>query len=462
MALIDSKKAKRNLDLEKNPLYNGLADFAQKMRCGDITALNATQHYLDRISRLNPLLDAYIYIDEEQALKTATAIDSLLQAGIDLGPLMGVPVAVKDVFAVNGMPVTAGSNIDLSDCIGNEGPFIQSLRKNGCVILGKTRSIEFAAGAQNLIHPTPRNPCDMQEYRTSGGSSHGSAVAVAAGLCGFAIGTDTGGSVRQPAALCGVVGMKTTHGIWPTDGLFPLCPSLDTVGLLTANMSDASIIYTALTNVTGIATASLCGANLGVFDPEEIAPMDALVKQSYKNVLNKLKSTGANLTTISWPNQQEIEDIQKIYAQMIPANLLTTLGMERFERCKHDMDPVAVGRIEGAVDLAATDYIRLTRLQKEIEQISQKRMEKFDAIIGPTVPFTAPLVSEVTANISAATDFIKESLRYTRAANVYNLCALTLPITLATGDLPVGIQISCQSHQEQRLLALSSAIATIL
>ncbi|MCA1769688.1 MAG: amidase, partial [Halomonas sp.] len=236
--------------LPADPLQSGLVDFARRLRLGQVSAREVTETYLARIDALNPKLEAYSHVARDQSLKTAEAVDLMLSVGIDLGPLMGIPVAVKDLFAVSGMPTRSGSNLDLSDCIGSEGSFIQSLRKAGCVIIGKTRTIEFAAGAQNLIHPTPWNPCDMDLHRTPGGSSHGSAVAVAAGLCGFAIGSDTGGSVRQPAALCGVVGLKTTHGIWPLDGIFPLCPPLDTVGLLTGTVSDASAAYSALTGNT--------------------------------------------------------------------------------------------------------------------------------------------------------------------------------------------------------------------
>ena len=140
-------------------------------------------------------------------------------------------MAVKDLLAVDGMPTTAGSNVDVADLIGPEGRFVKCLKRAGCVILGKTKTVEFALGGagSNRVRGTPRNPWDAEVFRAPGGSSSGSVVAMASGMCGFAIGSDTVVRVRGPAAFCGVFGLKTTTGLWPTDGVFPLSPTLDTL-----------------------------------------------------------------------------------------------------------------------------------------------------------------------------------------------------------------------------------------
>lgn len=449
----------------ENPLETGLDDFARRLRCGETSATAVTQAYLDRIAALNSKFDAYIYVDADQALKTASALDGLLAAGVDLGPLMGVPVAIKDLFAVNGMPVTAGSKLDLTDCIGCEGQFVRSLRHAGCVILGKTRTVEFAAGAQNLIHRTPWNPCDMSIPRTPGGSSHGSAVAVAAGLCGFAIGSDTGGSVRQPAAFCGIVGLKTSHGIWPTDGIFPLCPSLDTIGLLAASIADVSMVYNALVDDINDKTASvgkLAGVRLGVPEPECMDTMEASVADRFKLSLKCLEAAGVELVPVKWPTEQEQQDIKAIFAGMVPAELLATLGKERFQHQRHDIDPVALRRLDGAVDLAATDYIRLQRMHKRLAKLAYGRMKGLDGIIGPTTPLTPQPLQDVIKSVSAASDFVAHSLSYTRAANVYDMCAITIPIPGDSSSLPVGLQITCASREESNLLSLASSVSRII
>lgn len=445
-----------------DPLKGGLVEFARRLRSGHISSREVTEAYLSRIAVLNPKLDAYTHVAEDQSLKTAEALDRLLSVGIDLGPLMGVPVAVKDLFSVPGMPARAGSNLDISDCIGGEGAFIRSLRKAGCVILGKTRTIEFAAGAQNLIHPTPWNPCDMNSHRTPGGSSHGSAVAVAAGLCGFAIGSDTGGSVRQPAALCGIVGLKTTYGTWPIDGIFPLCPSMDTVGLLTASTSDVAVVYSALTSGTAVPTSELSGIRLGVPGQGCMESMDADVADSYESALQNLEAAGVRLVPVSWPTEQEQQEIKAIYAGMVPADLLTTLGRERFQVHRHEIDPVVGKRLEGGWALPATEYIRLKRLQARLAAVAQDRLQDLDGIIGPTVPLTPRPVKEVSDNASTASAFVARSLSYTRAANVYDMCAVTIPILSTTGGLPVGLQISCPAKKETKLLSLANAIEPVI
>ncbi|MGE6608235.1 amidase [Halomonas sp. NPDC076908] len=443
--------------LPTDPLQNGIVDFSQRLRLGHTSVLETTKAYLARIASLNPKLDAYSFVAEEQSIEMAKALDHLLSIGVDLGPLMGVPVGVKDLFAVTGMPTAAGSNLDLTDCVGLEGTFIKSLRKAGCVILGKTRTTEFAAGAQNLIHPTSWNPCDMEKHRTPGGSSHGSAVAVAAGLCGFAIGSDTGGSVRQPAALCGIVGLKTTHGIWPTDGIFPLCPSLDTVGLLTAGVSDAAVAYAALTDGVVAPTVELAGVRLGVLDQLMMESMDIDVADSYELSLRYLEAAGVKLIPISWPNKKEQLDIKAIFANMVPADLLATIGRERFKYHRHEIDPVAIKRIEEVWDLPAVEYIKLNRLKNRLSTLAKERMFDLDGIVGPTCPIMPMLVSELSS-VSTASEFVARSLSYTRAANVYDMCSLTIPVP-QQGRSPAGLQITCSARNETKLLSLATALS---
>ena len=207
--------------LPPDPIESGgIAGYSRRLRSGEITAEAATAAYLARIGALDARLGAYEYVAAEATMATARALDALLAAGTDLGPLMGVPVAIKDIIAVDGMPTHAGSNLDIADLIGPEGSFVGSLRRAGCVILGKTRTVEFALGATGIStsRGTPWNPWDASVRRITGGSSSGSGVATAAGLCAFSIGSDTGGSVRLPATFCGIFGLKTTVGLWPTDG----------------------------------------------------------------------------------------------------------------------------------------------------------------------------------------------------------------------------------------------------
>ena len=178
-----------------------LADFGARLRRGDLSAVAATDSFLRRIDALNPKLGAYTFVAADAARAQARKVDALIADGTDLGPLMGVPIAVKDLYFVDGLPLTAGSRVDVSRVVRGEGPLIRALQAGGAVILGKTWTSEFALGGINFIQRVPWNPCDPEHHRTPGGSSGGSAVAMAAGLCALAFGTDTGGSVRARAAL---------------------------------------------------------------------------------------------------------------------------------------------------------------------------------------------------------------------------------------------------------------------
>jgi aspartyl-tRNA(Asn)/glutamyl-tRNA(Gln) amidotransferase subunit A len=243
----------KKLKVTPDPLLGlGLKGFVAKFRRGDLTSESVLKSYLARIETIDPALNCYECVAMEQALTSARGVDQLIQAGIDLGPLMGVPIAVKGMFAIDGMEVTAGSKLPIADLIGNEGTFIRNLKRAGCVIIGTTKMAELALGGRTGINPvqgTPRNPWDPKRYRVPGASSSGSAVAVSAGLCALSIATDTGGSARLPAALCGAFGLKTTAGLWPTDGMLPSVPMLDTIGLIARSAEDTAWAF-----VSGVST----------------------------------------------------------------------------------------------------------------------------------------------------------------------------------------------------------------
>jgi aspartyl-tRNA(Asn)/glutamyl-tRNA(Gln) amidotransferase subunit A len=280
----------------KDPLTGiSIAEFGRQLRRGELTIEATVQDYLIRIDTLDTRLGAFEFVAADSALESASALDRLLAAGCDLGPLMGVPIGIKDLFAVTGTPVTAGSRVDIADLVGAEGSFVKLLRRAGCVILGKTKTVEFAYGAAgtNSVRGTPWNSWDSQVHRAPGGSSSGSAVAVAAGLCAFAIGSDTGGSVRLPASLCGIFGLKTTVGLWPTDGVFPLSPTLDSIGLLTRSAEDAAIAFAVLTGRPIPTAASLRALRLGLPEDFFFDELDPTVAQCIDATMALLKESCA-------------------------------------------------------------------------------------------------------------------------------------------------------------------------
>ena len=443
--------------LPPDPLENGgIAEFRIRLRKGDTTAAEVIEAYLARIEALDPRLGAYQHVAADSALAAARALDGLLAAGTDLGPLMGVPVAVKDIFAVEGMPTTAGSKIDVSDLIGPEGSFVRTLRRAGCVILGKVKTVEFALGAVGTSRPrgTPWNPWDSDTHRAPGGSSSGPAVAVAAGLAAFAIGSDTGGSVRLPAALCGTFGLKTTVGLWPTDGVFPLAPELDSIGPLTRSAADAAIVFAALTGKPVPLAEPLGGLRLGRPENYFFDNLDAQVKACTSAALTALEKAGVEIVPIDVPEASEREGY---FPVALPACLIAGLGRERFLAGRREIDPVIAMRGDRGLEVSADTYIRLERRREELCRIAADRMKGLDGWVSPTAALVAPPVAQFDdpdIGLGLALTITQD----TQPCNLFGQCGTSTPIQSYGSDLPVGLQIVCASGRDAKALSIALAL----
>ena len=449
------------MNFPANPLEpGGIAGFARRLRDGAITAEAATAAYLGRIEALDPRLGAFECVAWDRAPAAARALDGLLAAGTDLGPLMGVPVAVKDLFAVDGMPTTAGSNLDVSALIGPEGSFVKALRQAGCVILGKTKTVEFALGGTgtNAVRGTPWNPWDAATHRAPGGSSSGSAVATAAGLAAFAIGSDTGGSVRGPAAWCGVFGLKTTAGLWPTDGVFPLSRTLDTIGPLTGSAADAAIVFAALTGRPVPAAAPPGGLRLGRPVAHFFDDMDQDVERCTAAMVAALENAGAEIVDIDVP---EAADLTSQFRPLSATELIATLGRDRFLAERDRMDPAVAARAAIGLDVPADRYIRLIRRHRELCRVIADRMRGLDGWISPTRTLVAPPVSDV---LDHETGLEVEAMTAgnTRAANVFGLSGTSTPIQSLGSSLPVGFQVMCPGMRDDHAISIALALEAIV
>jgi aspartyl-tRNA(Asn)/glutamyl-tRNA(Gln) amidotransferase subunit A len=438
----------------------GIAGFGERLRRGHITAVAATRAYLDRIDTLEPRLGAFEHVAGDTALKAARALDDLLAAGTDLGPLMGVPVAVKDLFAVEGMPVHAGSNLDLGDIIGAEGRFVASLRRAGCVILGKTKTVEFAFGTTGISTPrgTPWNPWDAAVQRIPGGSSSGSGVAMAAGLCGFAIGSDTGGSVRLPAAFCGVFGLKTTVGLWPTDGVFPLSRELDSIGPLTRSAADAALVYSALTGRPLPAATPPRGLRLGRPSNYFYDELEKQVADCLEAALAALTEAGAEIVPLEVPEAPERENY---FPVALPADLITELGRTRFLEGRHAIDPVVAARGDKGLDLGAPEYNRLRMHRHRLRESVRQRFQGLDGWVTPTIARVAVPLSDF-ADPAAGMKLTLAITRATQPVNLLDLCATTTPVQHLGAELPVGLQVVCPGGRDGDALAIAVAVEELL
>src|SRR6185437_1493177 len=396
-----------------------LEEFGRRLRGGGISVESATRAYLERIALLEPKIAAFVHVAEAKALEQARAIDRLLAAGTDLGPLMGVPVAVKDLLTVDGMPrPRCGSDVDISDLVEPEGGFVRRLKRAGCVILGKTRMTEFAFGLVNVKHATPWNPVDSKVHRMPGGSSGGSAAALAAGMCAFSIGSDTGGSVRHPAAMCRLFGYKSTYGMWPVDGTFPLSASLDSIGTFTRSAQDAALVYAALCSRPEPPRRALRGLRLGRPQRhyfEELAPD---VSKATEEALAKLGEAGVEIVPIEVPETAEID---AVFGPVVTLELLAFLGRDRFLAAKDILDPIVWNRTVPLLDYRATDYLRARRRLDPLRRIARERMRGLDGWITPTTPDTpVPLEEHRTPEKAAA--WIRRGTRNTRPGNMFGQC----------------------------------------
>lgn len=372
---------------------------------------------------------------------------------------MGVPVALKDLFAVDDMPTKAGSNLDVSDLIGAEGSFVKSLKRAGCVILGKTKTVEFALGATgvNTGRGTPWNPWDSSMKRLPGGSSSGSAVAVAAGMAPLAIGTDSGGSIRIPAAFNGIFGHKTTVGAFATDGIFPLSQTLDSIGALCRSAADAAIFFEALTGIK-IAHSDVKRLRLGRPTSYFFDNLDGRVAESIEIAFAKLQEAGVEVVEIDVP---EVAECRQILHALMTSELMASLGRERFCEGLSIIDPVVAKRAASALDLSAVDYLNALRRHRKLATRAAEKFSGLDGWVMPTVPITPPPVDAVADPVEASrmTQIINQN---TQPGNLLGLCGISLPIGPTVASLPVGLQILGKNGGDGALLGVANALEEVL
>ena len=434
-----------------------IAEYGLRLRSGTVTAEKMMRELSERIAAENRALDAYTFVDP-RAVAAARAIDALFAAGSDLGPLMGVAVAVKDLYAVDGMPLAAGSRVDITDVAPSEGSLVRRLKRAGAIIVGKTRTTEFAFGTFNPSHPTPWNPCDRDVHRMPGGSSSGSAVASAADLCAVAFGTDTGGSVRHPAALCGVAGFKPTAGRLPMDGIFPLSPTFDSPGWFVREAADLALVWEALGGERArerpIDTLVLGRPDAHFFDD-----LEPDVATAIELAQRRLSAAGARIVPVTLP---PLTDVDAAFGAYLSAELVAYLGRARVDANLSQMDPVVAARIAPGLTLTADAFLDMRTRFALLARDAQRAIANVDAVLTPTCPRVAAPVAEHTDAVSAA-NWSRETLRFTRPGNLFGLCGLSIPIGhLAGAALPVGLQLLARGGDDANLLTLAQTIERVL
>jgi aspartyl-tRNA(Asn)/glutamyl-tRNA(Gln) amidotransferase subunit A len=458
-----------------------IAQMAADLRLRTYSSVELTKHYLERIARLDPALNSFITVAAESALAAAERADRTLRSG-EAGPLTGIPIAHKDIFCTQGLKTSCGSRMLDNFVAPYDATIVERLAAAGAVVLGKTNMDEFAMGSSNETswYGPVRNPWDAA--RVPGGSSGGSAAAVAARLCAAATASDTGGSIRQPAALCGVTGIKPTYGRCSRWGMIAFASSLDQAGVMARSAADAAFI---LDEMAGFDERDSTSADVPVPDyvdaldddlhglriglPKEYfgAGLDARIGDAVMAAIKEYEALGAEIVEISLPNSPLSVPVYYVVAPAeCSSNLARFDGVRYGHRCENPKDlqdlykrsraegfgPEVQRRIMiGAYVLSAgyydAYYLKAQKIRQLIADDFKRAFEQVDVIMGPTSPTTAfQLGSKMDDPVSMYLNDI-----YTIATNLAGLPGMSIPVEPVDG-LPVGLQIIGNYFQEARLL----------
>jgi aspartyl-tRNA(Asn)/glutamyl-tRNA(Gln) amidotransferase subunit A len=447
----------------------------------EVSSVELTKAFLDRIQTLNPALNAYVTITGEQALAQAAAADQQRAAG-NASALTGIPIAHKDIFCTKGVLTTCGSRMLHNFVAPYDATVVERLQQAGAVMLGKTNMDEFAMGSSNETshYGSVRNPWDIE--RVPGGSSGGSAAAVAADLCVMATGTDTGGSIRQPASFCGITGLKPTYGRVSRFGMIAFASSLDQAGPLSKSAEDAALMMNAIAGTdlrdstsldhpvedfTASLTQSIKGLRIGLPSEHFTRDLNPEVQQILQDAIRVLESLGASFTEVSLPhNYLSVPAYYVVAPAEASANLSRFDGVRYGYRCKDPLnledlykrsrgegfgDEVKRRIMVGTYALSAgyydAYYKKAQKIRRLIKQDFDDAFRSVDLILGPTSPHTAFKLGE--KNSDPVTMYLEDI--YTIAVNLAGIPGMSLPAGILKG-LPIGMQLVGPAFSEARLL----------
>jgi len=448
-----------------------IAELAAQIRAGSQSPVKMTEAFLDRIARLDKRLHAFIAVTRDRALAEAHAAETLLRAGHDAGPLHGIPYAAKDLYDVKGLATTAGTRLLAGNTAARDCAAVRRLSAAGMVLLGKTHTVQFAFGGVGINHDhgTPHNPWHATPH-APGGSSSGSGVAVGASLAPMALGSDTGGSVRIPAALCGTVGLKTTVGRISRAGVYPLSWTLDSVGPLTRSVEDAALVYQALVGADvddettlGVAPDDVLrtlkggvkGLRLAFGETVFFDDVDAEIVAAVREAGRVLRGLGAHVDSVEVPEVAEAMAEQR-RAQMIAAEALAVNG--RFIDKEFDaLDPVVAHRMRTGQKFSATDYFSVLRQWASLRERVKRTLADVDAVLVPATMIPPRPIAAIDASIETYGDANLRYLRNTAIGNILNFCSVVLPCGFTRDGLPIGLMIYARPFDEKTALRVAWA-----
>ncbi len=434
-----------------------IEEFGRRLRAREVTAEQVTETCLQRIAADGPTLNAFIRVMADEARQQARERDRELASGQDRGPLHGVPISVKDLIDMRGLPTTAASRVREGHVAERDAAVIAHLRQAGVVFVGKTNLHEFAFGTTNedSAFGPARNPRDVS--RSPGGSSGGSAASVAAGMALATIGTDTGGSIRIPAAACGIVGLKPTIGEVSTDGVVPLSRTFDHVGPLTQSVTDAFLVHHALLGdhiAMPPAPMPLHGVRVAVPRRYFCDVLDDEVRARFEESIERLRASGVHVDDIEI---RHAEQISTIYLHISLPDAAAYHG-SALDTMPDKYTPNVRLRLEMGRYMLAEDYVRALQGRDALRREVDAALTQHDALLVPTLPIPAPPLGAATVDVAGKPEAVRAMmLRLTQPFNVSGHPAISIPAGATKTGLPVGVQLVGARHQTDALLRLAQA-----
>lgn len=448
-----------------------LAEATKLVRTGKMSPAELTQACLARIEQLNPALNCFITVMRESALKQARTAETEILRGRWRGPLHGIPIALKDLFDTAGVKTTAGSALFKDRVPSQDAEVVRKLKVAGAVLIGKTNLTEFARGGNtvNSHFGAVRNPWDLAHV--AGGSSGGTAAAVAAQLCYAALGTDTAGSIRQPASFCGIVGLKPTFGLVSTRGVIPVSWSCDHVGMCTRTVEDNALILQAIAgydpsdagsvqmNVPDYRKAVGPGdrtsrLRVGVPRAFFFSDLDADVDTALRNALAVLRKITKSVEDVVLPSAPEKQDA---FRNAVLSAESFAFHHEWVNETPNLYLPETLSRLRTGAEVTALRYIQARRdLEQARRQIAQV-FDTVDVLVTPTTPSAPPTIAESTTDVSTSLRLYSMHSRNTLPFNVYGIPTISVPCGFTSTGLPIGLQMSARSGADLTLFQLAYA-----
>ena len=450
-------------DLTHLPAHVLAVDIAAR-RVSPVEVIDAV---IAKVNAQEPRLHAFVATYFDEARLAAEAADKAIRSGHAVGPFHGMPIALKDLVDIEGRIATGGSKVWAERRAVRTATLARKLIAAGMIIIGKTHTVEFAFGGwgTNQHMGTPRNPWDMGTHRVPGGSSSGSGVAVAARMVPWAIGTDTGGSVRLPSSFCGVTGLKTTIGRISCYGVLPLTPTLDTPGPITRSVEDAALLYQLLQGedpldkltigqpgATPMAALKrgVRGLRLARIPENERAGAAPEILAAYDQALETLAKAGAQIGTIALPKQ--FGDYTLLTSQIMQVEAYGLVG-ELVEDTTLPIDESVRRRVLAGAKISAAEYFNALRAREALKAEFAAAFATFDAVLTPTTMMTAIPVEAVDQLVAPS--------HFTRFVNILDLCGLAVPTGISAEGLPTSLQIVCRSYDEDTALRIGWAYQSL-